>query len=149
MLAGLNALPDLAADTIVAVHDAARPCFPCAALDALFARADAHPVGAIWAQPMLDTVKRANQAGEVAQTLDRTVLWRAQTPQVFRFAALREAMALAQAEGAVITDESQAMERCGLFAAIVPCPVENPKLTRAGDLPQLLHFLSSSQTPAA
>ena len=147
VLAGLRALPDvLSADALVAVHDAARPCVPSGALTELFARAAAHPVGAIWAQALTDTIKRANPNGEIVDTLERNELWRAQTPQIFRLGALKSALMHAIADDVSVSDEAQAMERIGLFAELVQCPVENIKLTHLRDLPALELFFQQKET---
>ncbi len=145
VLASLLALPaNLSPDTLIAVHDAARPCVPTLALTDLFERAIAHPVGAIWAQALTDTIKRSEPNRAVAETLDRSQLWRAQTPQIFRLGALKSALMSAFSDGVAVSDESQAMERLGHFAELVQCPVENIKLTHMRDLPALERFFLSN-----
>jgi 2-C-methyl-D-erythritol 2,4-cyclodiphosphate synthase/2-C-methyl-D-erythritol 4-phosphate cytidylyltransferase len=134
VLNALGYLESLAApDDWVLVHDAARPCLTAAELHALFAALDAGAHGAVLAAPVVDTVKRARD-GVVAETVDRTGLWRALTPQVFALGALRAALEAAAAAGITATDESQAMERAGVAAVLVPGSVFNLKLTRRADL---------------
>ena len=107
-------------DDWVLVHDAARPCVPRADLDALIGECSADAIGGILALPVADTVKRAgkDEAGvqRVAGTEDRTQLWLAQTPQMFRAGLL--AQALREASGRV-TDEAAAIERLGLRPRLV------------------------------
>jgi len=148
VLSGLQALPeDLPADALVAVHDAARPCIPTSALTELFAKAAAHPIGAIWAQALTDTITRARPVCEIVETLDRRELWRAQTPQIFRLAPLKSALLQSLADDVVVSDEAQAMERLGFYAELVQCPVENIKLTHSRDLPALERFFREKTAP--
>ncbi len=137
---GLARLAGRAApDDWVLVHDAARPCLSGreirGLLDALD-RCDASGAaagGAVLAAPIVDTVKREGAAGRI-DTVDRTGLWRALTPQVFGYAGLVRALAEAAAAGVTVTDEAQAMERIGIHAALVPGSPFNIKVTRAEDL---------------
>ena len=150
VLSGLQALPaHLPENTLVAVHDAARPCVSTSDLTDLFAKAAAHPVGAIWAQAVTDTIKRAHPNGEIAGTLDRSELWRAQTPQIFRLAPLKSALMQALADSQAVSDEAQAMERLGFYAELVQCPVENIKLTHLRDLPSLERFFHQKSSNEA
>jgi 2-C-methyl-D-erythritol 4-phosphate cytidylyltransferase / 2-C-methyl-D-erythritol 2,4-cyclodiphosphate synthase len=126
-----------AADDWVLVHDAARPCLNsadlCALLDAVGAgEGTAAAVGAVLAAPIVDTVKR--ELAEHVATVDRRGLWRALTPQVFAFAALRHALKEAALAGVAVTDEAQAVERMGLHPALVPGSPFNVKVTSASDL---------------
>lgn len=122
-------------DDWVLVHDAARPCVPRADLDALIGECSADAIGGILALPVADTVKRAgkDEAGvqRVAGTEDRTQLWLAQTPQMFRAGLL--AQALREASGRV-TDEAAAIERLGLRPRLVTGSRENLKVTYPEDL---------------
>ena len=122
-------------DDWMLVHDAARPCLPRADLEALIAECAADAVGGILALPIADTVKRAgkDEAGvqRVAGTEDRTQLWLAQTPQMFRAGIL--AQALRDAKGGV-TDEASAIERLGLRPRLVAGSRENLKVTYPEDL---------------
>src|SRR5690606_20490551 len=107
-----NALDALTAeaDDWVLVHDAARPCVQRADIDRLVAEVAGDAVGGLLATPLSDTLKRADEAQRVAATADRTGLWRAQTPQMFRVGLLRRALAEAEAAGSEPTDEAQAIE---------------------------------------
>ena len=123
------------ADDWVMVHDAARPCLPRADLENLIREAGNDRVGGILALPVAETVKRAakDEAGapRIAGTEDRSRLWLAQTPQLFRFGLLMEA--LKQAKTAV-TDEAGAVEQMGLRPRLVTGSRENIKVTFAEDL---------------
>lgn len=128
--AGLAALAAEPADTIVLVHDAARPCVTADEIGRLLAAADPAD-GALLAVPVRDTLKRADAAGRVQHTVDREGLWQALTPQAFGLGALRAALEDAR-EG--VTDEAAAMERAGHAPRLVEGEPGNIKVTRAGDL---------------
>jgi 2-C-methyl-D-erythritol 4-phosphate cytidylyltransferase len=135
VLNGLNAVrATVNADDWIVVHDAARPCLPPADLQRLFDEGAADAIGAILALPVAETVKRAgkDEAGtqRVAATEDRSQLWLAQTPQMFRAALLMQA--LARAPGA--TDEAAAVEALGLKPRLVPGSRQNLKVTYPEDL---------------
>jgi 2-C-methyl-D-erythritol 4-phosphate cytidylyltransferase len=133
-----NALAALAdganRDDWVLVHDAARPCLPRNDLDRLLAELVAHPVGGLLATPAADTLKRADAAREVQQTVDRAGLWRALTPQMFRYARLCDALDRAHAAGRVPTDEAQAIEWLGDRPKLIEGAAANLKITSAADL---------------
>lgn len=118
----------------ILVHDAARPCLPRKDLDNLLAEGAADSIGAILALPAADTVKVAakDEAGvtRIAGTQDRSFVWLAQTPQMFRAGLLMRA--LAQAPGA--TDEASAVESLNLRPRLVAGSRENIKVTYAEDL---------------
>ena len=122
-------------DDWVLVHDAARPCLPTADLRNLLAEGASDAVGAILALPAADTVKTAARdetgAVRIGGTLDRSFVWLAQTPQMFRSGLLMRA--LAQAPGA--TDEASAVEALNLKPRLVVGSRENLKVTYAEDLP--------------
>ena len=121
----------LQADDWLLVHDAARCCLPSAALQRLLAAAEGECGGAILALPVADTLKKQALTGRIDHTVDRTGLWQAQTPQMFRAAALQAA--LTQVDLQHITDEASAMEAQGVFAQLVQGDVRNLKLTLAQD----------------
>ncbi|MEZ5650587.1 MAG: 2-C-methyl-D-erythritol 4-phosphate cytidylyltransferase [Burkholderiaceae bacterium] len=136
VLAGLSSMRDLGAiagDDWVFVHDAARPGLPRSCLRALRAALEHEPVGALLAVPVADTLKRALQDGadaRVRNTESRENLWLAQTPQVFRHAALLQAL-LANEH---VTDEASAIEATGGRPLLVTGSWRNTKLTLASDL---------------
>jgi 2-C-methyl-D-erythritol 4-phosphate cytidylyltransferase len=133
-----NGLAALACDVAVAdwvlVHDAARPCLAQDALDELISRGCAHPVGALLALPVADTLKQANAREESIGSLPREQVWRAQTPQLFRYGELCAALDRARADGAAVTDEAGALERLGRLPLLVPGRASNLKVTTAEDL---------------
>jgi 2-C-methyl-D-erythritol 4-phosphate cytidylyltransferase len=126
--------PRCAAGDYVIVHDAARPCVPAEALVRLLRELADDPVGGLLAVPVADTLKRTDGAAapRVLRTEDRAGLWQAQTPQMFRYGLLREALAPASALAA--TDEAQAMERAGHAPRLVRGSAANLKITYREDL---------------
>ena len=99
--AGLLALRGRAGDDDwVLVHDAARPCLSAADLDRLLSRGAQHASGALLAAPVTDTLKRADSGMASELTVDRNSLWRALTPQMFRYALLCRALRAALDAGA-------------------------------------------------
>ena len=114
------------------VHDAARPCLSSADLRSLIDSLESDARGAVLAVPVVDTVRR-ELAGEI-ETVDRNGLWRALTPQIFRFGQLRQALADASRAHVTVTDEAQALERMGVRAKLVAGSPFNIKVTRAEDL---------------
>src|SRR5579872_5247347 len=132
---GLAALADRAKpDDWVLVHDAARPCLPRQDLDRLLSDLENHPVGGLLATPAADTLKRADASRDVQQTVDRAGLWRALTPQMFRYGRLCEALDRAHAAGRIPTDEAQAIEWLGDVPRLVEGAAANLKITSAADL---------------
>ena len=132
---GLRALAGRAADDDwVLVHDAARPCVSRQDVDRLLDRVQTHAVGGILAAPAADTLKRAGENKEIIQTIDRTSLWRALTPQMFRYARLCEALDRAHGDGRTPTDEAQALEWVGERPLVVEGSTTNLKITSADDL---------------
>jgi 2-C-methyl-D-erythritol 4-phosphate cytidylyltransferase len=140
-----------AVDTeLVAIHDAARPLLTAKLVEELVARLDADPeaAGAIAAAPVTDTIKQAfeqetrgafpgQETGNallVGQTLERSRLWAAQTPQVFRANALRAALEVDVETRDAATDEAMLIEAAGGTVLIHPVSAENFKVTTPLDL---------------
>jgi 2-C-methyl-D-erythritol 4-phosphate cytidylyltransferase len=146
VLNGLRMLADYAApDDWVLVHDAARPCLRHADLDALLAAVAGHADGGLLALPVNDTVKRADHNGCIEETVPRTGLWRALTPQVFRLGALTTALEKALADGVEITDEASAMEYDGARPRLVHGQADNIKITVPEDLMLAEVFLRAQE----
>jgi 2-C-methyl-D-erythritol 4-phosphate cytidylyltransferase len=124
------AMGTVEADDWVLVHDAARPCLPRRDLDRLMRETEGDEVGGILALPVAETVKRALEM-RIQSTEDRTHLWLAQTPQMFRAGLLAEA--LRRAKGTP-TDEAAAVEQMGLRPRLVAGSRENLKVTWPEDL---------------
>ena len=114
----------------VLVHDAARPCLSAGMLAALFDELADDPVGGILAVPVADTIKRADADQRVAATEPRDALWQAQTPQMFRYGQLGEALQKCRA----VTDEASAIEALGLKPKLVRGDATNLKVTYPADL---------------
>lgn len=146
VLNGLRALETYAApDDWVLVHDAARPCVRHTDIDALLAAVAGHADGGLLALPLSDTVKRADHNGCVEDTVARAGLWRALTPQVFRLAALRDALESAMRAGVEITDEASAMEYSGARPRLVHGHADNIKITEPEDLALAELFLREQE----
>lgn len=132
VLNGLKAIEDqVAADDWILVHDAARPGLTIKLLNQLLNTLQDDPVGGLLAIPVADTLKRADSEQRVASTEPRESLWRAQTPQMFRFALLKRALETA---GDAPTDEAQAVEALGLKPRLVAGELHNLKITYPQDL---------------
>ena len=150
VLAGLDALSGRAGpQDWVLVHDAARPCLQATDIDALIRAVIERDTGGILAEPIVDTVKQASGDALVERTLDRTTLWRAQTPQMFRLEELRRALSQALARGSAVTDEASAMELAGYPVQLVVGPAGNLKVTVPEDLPLAAWYLQASVGGAA
>ena len=137
VLSALHALAEqVADDDWILVHDAARPCIHARDLANLVDRLFTHPVGGLLASPVADTLKKAGQGElpEVSETVDRRGLWRALTPQMFRYRLLVESLESALAEGLSITDESSAIEFSGNMPVLVEGRPDNLKITVPADL---------------
>ncbi|OEC55998.1 2-C-methyl-D-erythritol 4-phosphate cytidylyltransferase [Pseudomonas sp. ENNP23] len=139
VLNALLRLAELGAQTRdwVLVHDAARPNLSRFDLDRLLAELADDPVGGLLAVPARDTLKRIGPDGRVADTIDRSQVWQAYTPQMFRFGALHRALADALVAGVAITDESSAMEWAGAAPRLVEGRADNIKVTTPEDLQRL------------
>ena len=133
VLNGLLAARDaIGAREWVLVHDAVRPCLGRSALDRLFAEIGEDDTGGLLALPVADTVKRADRDARVSSTEPRDSLWLAQTPQMFRYRVLLDA--LRGADPATVTDEASAIERLGLKPRLVMGDARNIKVTYPEDL---------------
>ena len=126
-------------DDIVLVHDGARPLVTQELIERVLdaARETGASVPAV---PLEDTVKEAEKS-RVVRTLERSRLFRVQTPQGFALGLLQRALAQAKAEGAVVTDEAALVERLGLPVALVPGDPRNIKITSPLDLTMAEAFL--------
>jgi 2-C-methyl-D-erythritol 4-phosphate cytidylyltransferase len=127
----LEAAPEA---SVVVVHDAARPLVTRELVERCVASLEPGVDGAIAAAPMTDTVKEAAADGRVVRTLDRSVLWSIQTPQVFRAEVLRRALDRDPAALAAATDDAALVEEAGGVVRVVEAPPENIKVTRETDL---------------
>jgi 2-C-methyl-D-erythritol 4-phosphate cytidylyltransferase/2-C-methyl-D-erythritol 2,4-cyclodiphosphate synthase len=140
--AGLEALQPHAPD-IVLVHDAARPIIPPGTIAAVLAALNNHP-GAIPALAVSDTLKRGAE-NRITETVPRKNLFRAQTPQGFRYPVLLRLHQ--QAGGAAATDDAALLEAAGLAVALVEGAEQNIKLTLPADFARLEHLLGARMIP--
>ena len=124
-------------DDYVLVHDAARPCLDYSDLDRLICAGLASETGAILATPVCDTIKQVRSTGddrEVVQTVDRSSLWKALTPQMFRVPVLDEALRSCLKDSRVVTDDASAVEAVGHRVNIIEGRSDNIKITRPEDI---------------
>ena len=130
VLAGLNQVrEDL---PLVAIHDAARPCLATPWIDAVF-HAAKQTGAAILATPCHATLKRADKDGKILETVPRTGIWLAQTPQVFRTQLLKDAYAR-HPRPSTATDDAAIVEHSGHAVKIVPGSPLNLKVTTKEDM---------------
>jgi 2-C-methyl-D-erythritol 4-phosphate cytidylyltransferase len=119
----------------VVIHDAARPLLTADLVQRTIAAVGGAGVdGAVAAAAVTDTIKRADTAGRVQETLERSTLWAVQTPQVFRREALERALAVPQDVLAQATDDAWLVERSGGCVVVVAASRENLKVTTPLDL---------------
>ena len=116
-------------DAWVLVHDAARPCVSTSDVDRLIDVLHTHAVGGLLATPVADTLKRGTVANEIAETISRENMWRAQTPQMFRYETLVHALNASPD----VTDEAQAIEALGMMPLLVAGSPRNIKITLPDD----------------
>lgn len=148
---GMQKLAELGAkpDDWVLVHDAARPCLTQDDLQTLIVALREDKVGGLLAVPLQDTVKRVSE-GKVIETISREQLWRAQTPQMFRFGVLKKALENAirnSSEKKIsVTDEAMAIELLGLQPKIILGSQNNIKVTYAEDIAMAKSILAKKPT---
>ncbi|MDE8349835.1 MAG: 2-C-methyl-D-erythritol 2,4-cyclodiphosphate synthase [Acidocella sp.] len=139
---GLQALVPHAPD-IVLIHDAARPIIPAGTVADLLAALAVHE-GAIPAVPVSDTLKRGSQ-GVIVETVARAGLFRAQTPQAFRYGTILRLHQ--QAQGAIATDDAALLEAAGLPVALVAGAEQNIKITYQEDFSRVQNILGGQMVP--
>jgi len=135
---GLESLAGEAPD-LVLIHDGARPFLDHGVVDRVLAGLESHQ-GAIAALPVQDTVKRGNGVRIVA-TIDRSALWRAQTPQGFHYRPILDAHRAAA--GAELSDDAAVAERAGIAVALVEGSEDNFKVTTMDDLARAERHLAA------
>jgi 2-C-methyl-D-erythritol 4-phosphate cytidylyltransferase len=136
VLNGLRYLSNVgAAEDWVLVHDVARPCVRKDDIRKLISQVEQFEmVGGILAVPVRDTMKRGNRINQIESTVERSQLWHALTPQLFRLGPLQAALESALADHVLVTDESSAMERQGFQPLLVEGHYDNIKITHPQDL---------------
>jgi 2-C-methyl-D-erythritol 4-phosphate cytidylyltransferase len=131
VLNGLHAMREHVGDEDwVLVHDAARPGLTTALIDTLIDSLREDVTGGLLAMPLVDTLKRSGTDVRVDTTVPRDGLWTAQTPQMFRYALLRQALE----KTGDVTDEASAVEAMGLRPKLVEGSLRNFKVTLPQDL---------------
>ncbi|MDH5302175.1 MAG: 2-C-methyl-D-erythritol 4-phosphate cytidylyltransferase [Gammaproteobacteria bacterium] len=134
VLKGLKKLATQAKATDwVLVHDAARPCLQHQDIDKLISELN-NTDGGLLGLPVADTIKFCDKKNKVQRTVDRSGLWRALTPQMFRLGQLLDALQQAIDDNALVTDEASAMERIGIQPVMVEGQADNIKITHPQDL---------------
>ena len=136
VLNGVLALNNTLADNDwVLTHDVCRPYVSHQHPNQLLTLIDSdHPVGGLLAVPLTDTIKQVDHNSCVIKTVPRDHLWRAQTPQLFRYGLLKKALQAAFAADFIVTDESSAIEFLGLQPVVIQDSTRNIKITYAEDL---------------
>lgn len=157
--AGVAAISQAGADDsdLVLIHDAARPAVPKHDINQVIEAALTESYGAILATPVADTLKTSYTKSELKEslldkndqyayakhTIDRSNIWQAQTPQVFRLGQLREVLKHVSEHQITITDEASAFEQLGLPIRLVTGSRQNIKLTYADDALLLAAILTA------
>jgi 2-C-methyl-D-erythritol 4-phosphate cytidylyltransferase len=129
----------------VLVHDAARPCLSISDLSSLLELGLASESGAVLAVPVNDTLKCVNEEGCIESTVDRSLIWAAQTPQLFPIAPLLQNLQTALNAGTMPTDEASVMEPAGAHPLLVKGSSTNIKITGVEDL-ALAEFILQRQS---
>ncbi|MEE8059972.1 MAG: 2-C-methyl-D-erythritol 4-phosphate cytidylyltransferase [Pseudomonadales bacterium] len=141
----LNGLQHLSIDCSgndwVLVHDVVRPCIALSDIRKIIEQLADDTVGGILAVPVSDTIKQVNSSGAITTTVDRSLLWQAQTPQMFRLGLLRDALAEGIAKQANLTDDASAVELAGLTPKVVEGSRANIKITCPEDLSLAEYYL--------
>jgi 2-C-methyl-D-erythritol 4-phosphate cytidylyltransferase len=142
VLNGLNAMPDGEnKNTWIMVHDAARPCIRSELVEQFIDELENDLVGGLLALPLSDTIKLDDGNLRVAKTLPREKIWRAQTPQMFKFDLLQKALTASPNA----TDEAEAIEATGHQPKLVMGDSANLKVTYATDLKLAKMLLSEEK----
>jgi 2-C-methyl-D-erythritol 4-phosphate cytidylyltransferase len=132
----------------VAVHDAARPLITAGQIERVFAQCQRHGAAA-FAEPINDTLKRADVDLVVTESVERHQVYAMQTPQIFELQLIEQAYRTVSAEDISVTDEVSAVERLGRKVALVLNDDFNFKITYPRDLPLAEFVLTQRSKPAA
>jgi len=146
VLSALHSIADSASDNDwVLVHDAARPCITPSDVEHLIDELQDHEVGGILGQASHDTLKAVDGDLAIVDTVDRSKIWRAFTPQMFRYGALKSALQEAAEQGSVVTDDASALELQGKQPKMIAGRADNLKITRPEDLALAQFYLEQQQ----
>lgn len=124
----------------VLVHDAVRPCISVADIMQLLTEISDHPVGGLWGVPVRDTLKQVDLEYNIEKTVPRESLWHAQTPQIFRYGLLKQALEKVAQDKLNITDDANAIEYLGYHPKMVQGSYSNIKMTWPEDLMLAAHW---------
>ena len=146
VLNGLKAI-DVERYPWILVHDAARPCITHDDIDKIIEQCVANNCGGLLAAQVVDTIKENSQdhLNTVGSTIDRTNLWHAFTPQMYKTVELKQAIEQALDHGLQITDESSAIELAGLPSLLVLGRRDNIKITRPEDIALATFYLDQQK----
>ena len=143
VLNALHALREIVkSNDWVLVHDAARPCLRSTDVSKMIQELRRDAVGGILAVPVKDTIKQSDSNNIISKTIDRTLLWHAQTPQMFRYGLLCTALTQSMQKKLIVTDEASAIEFCGYQPKLVEGHADNIKITSPEDLEIASYYLS-------
>lgn len=147
VLNGLQAI-DVERYPWVLVHDAARPCVTHDDIDKIIDQCIANNCGGLLAVQVVDTIKQNSQnyLNTVGSTIDRSNLWHAFTPQMYKTVELKQAIKQALEQGLQITDESSAIELAGLPSLLVLGRRDNIKITRPEDIALATFYLDQQKS---
>jgi len=135
VLSALQSIADKASeDDWVLVHDAARPCITRSDVEHMINDLSKHPVGGILGQASHDTLKAVDEDLSITHTVDRRTIWRAFTPQMFRYGELKKALQEAASKGWIVTDDASALELQDKQPKMIDGRSDNIKITRPEDL---------------
>lgn len=129
-------------DDWVLVHDGVRACITAKDVNNLIQTIGDDSVGGLLASPMVSTLKSVDENNKVIKTVKRDYLWQAQTPQMFRFDKLSQALTSVINNNISITDDAQAMELLGFSPIVVPSSENNIKITHPDDINRANQILS-------
>lgn len=127
----------------ILVHDAARPCIKAEDVENLIQQLENQKIGGLLATKVVDTIKKSSHQ-MVESTIERSNLWQAQTPQMYRFGILLHALNTAYNDGINVTDEASAIEHLGLDSLLVESSKTNIKITSPDDLALANFYLNNS-----
>lgn len=140
----LNSLKPFVKDNDwILVHDAARPCIKAEDVENLIQQLENQKIGGLLATKVVDTIKKSSHQ-MVESTIERSNLWQAQTPQMYRFGILLNALNTVYNDGINITDEASAIEYLGLDSLLVESSKTNIKITSPDDLALANFYLNNS-----
>ena len=146
VISAINKLDGIAKkDDWILVHDAVRPCIQKDEIMALIDELSDSNTGGLLGIKITDTIKQINSDSNIEKTIDRSNLWKACTPQMYRFGVLSEALDRALKDGINATDEARAIEHLNLHSKIVPCSNSNIKITTTEDLNLANHYINSQE----